>query len=194
MTAQGTNYPEAVVRWSSHQLQIALTAAHHHAQRGGRRLHLGSADRDDLRQDILLAMLQRRGQFDPARGAWSTFIGVVARHAVADRVRAEREKQSPTFVPLDVDDFPAGCSATQQDAVDPSLPLAIERAIEDLPAEPRALLQLIRQTGDVADAQRASAQSCASFYRGIADLRFWLLAAGLRPPQGVARRRSQAVA
>ncbi len=193
MAAQGTNDPEAGVRWSSHQLQIALAAAHHHAQRGGRRLQLGQADRDDLRQDILVALLQRCGHFDPSRGAWSTFVGVVARHAVADRGRAEREAASPAFVPLDVDDFPAGCSATQQDAVDPNVPLAIERAVEDLPAEPRALLQLIHQTGDVADAQRASAQSCASFYRGIADLRFWLLAAGLRPPHGVARRRSHAV-
>ncbi len=194
MATQDVRAPQAGFCWSSHQLQIALTAAHRHAQRGGRQLQLGQADRDDLRQDILVALLQRCGHFDPARGAWSTFVGVVARHAVADRVRAEREGPSPAFVPLDVDDFPAGCSATQQDAVDPNLPLAIERAVEDLPAEPRALLQLIHQTGDVADAQRASAQSGASFYRGIADLRFWLLAAGLRPPHGVARRRSHAVA
>ncbi len=194
MATQGTQTAESGNHWNSQQLQIALAAAHHHAQRGGRRLHLTGADRDDLRQDILVALLQRCGHFDPAKGAWSTFVAVVARHAVADRVRAERNVQSPVFVPLDVDDFPAGCSATQQDAVDPWMAVDMERAAEDLPAEPQALLQLIRQAGDVADAQRASTQSCASFYRAIMDLRFWLLATGLRPPHGIARRRRPAVA
>lgn len=192
MTAQGFEGSRTPQCWDPGQLRIALATAHHHAQGGGRRLHLSSADRDDLRQDILLALLQRCAHFDPTKGAWSTFVAVIARHAVADRARNERNGPSLTFVPLDVDDFPAGSSATQQDAVDPTLPLDIERVVEELPAEPRALLQLIRQTRDVADAQRASPQSCASFYRGVSELRFWLLATGLRPPRGMARRRVHA--
>ena len=49
MATQGTQTAESGNHWNSQQLQIALAAAHHHAQRGGRKLHLARADRDDLR-------------------------------------------------------------------------------------------------------------------------------------------------
>lgn len=107
-------------RWDPSQLRQALRAADHHAARGGRRLGLSRADRDDLRQDILLAMVLRGRHYDPARGAWSTFVGLLARNVVADHARAQRERIEPIFLPVDVDDFPNGCSVTRQDQVSDS--------------------------------------------------------------------------
>lgn len=192
MNAQRADAFGSQETWDSRHLQVALATAHHHAQRGARRLHLSHADRDDLRQDILLALLRRCTHYDPGKGAWSTFVTLIARHAVADRARAERDACAPYFVELDLDDLPAGYSATQQDHVDPDLSLDLDRTANELPAQPKALLRLIRTSGEVADAQRASGQPCASFYRGIVDLRFWLLATGMRPSSGVPRRRAPA--
>lgn len=178
--------------WDRAQLRVACKTAAHVAKRGARRLHLSHADRDDLQQDIMVALLQRCAHYDPRKGAWSTFVTLIARHAVADRARAERSTSVPCFVEIDLDDLPAGCSATQQDHVDPDLPLDLDRTATELPTQPQALLRLIGKSGEVADAQRASGQPCASFYRGVADLRFWLLANGMRPPNGVPRRRALA--
>jgi len=187
MSTQPTKHTEIQCPWDTQRLQVALAAAHYHAQRGGRRLHLSGVDRKDLRQDILLALLQQSDHFDPAKGAWSTFVAVIARHAVADRERVERLSHRPEFEPIEVDDFPAGSSAAQQDVDDPTQLLNLQRVADELPQAPQKVLRLLGITGDVAEAQRNSPQSCASFYRAIADLRFWLRASGLRPTRSATR-------
>ena len=171
-------------------MRIASDTAKHVAARGARRLHLSRFDRDDLQQDILLALVQRATGYDPGRGAWSTFAALIARHVVADWAQASRETCEPEFVPLDVDDFACGCSATQRDRTDQALSLDLARVATELPAAPQSLLRQIGIVGDVADAQRASSQPCAPFYRGLGDLRFWLRVTGMRPPHGVPRRRA----
>jgi DNA-directed RNA polymerase specialized sigma24 family protein len=188
VTTQPIDQTPGAQPWDAAQLRVALVTAHHIASRGGRRLHLSAVDREDLRQDILLALVERCHHFDPMRGAWSTFTNVLARHVVADRAQAARLAAEPEFVPADLDEFAAGSSATQQDRTDPSLSLDLQRVADELPAEPRTTLRLLGATGDVADAQRVSTQSSAAFYRAISDLRFWLRASGMRPPRGIPRR------
>ena len=168
--------------WDQEVLRIALRTAAHVAGKGARRLGLSRADREDLRQDILVVLIQRSRRYDPDRSAWSTFAALIARHVVADRAQAERQSDAPVFVPLEVDDFPVGCSITCQGADDPTLSLDLQRVAEELPQAPRSILRLLSAAGDVADAQRASCQPCASFYRSLADLRLWLRASGMRPP------------
>lgn len=192
MTAQRTENTPDTPAWDRNRLRQALSTARHHSIRGSRRLGLAAPDREDLQQDILLAMLVRDRHYDPSRGAWSTFASVIARHVIADRARAERQVPDVEFLPLDVDDFPAGCSATQQDHVDPILTLDLRRVANELPAAPRRLMCLLGATGDVAEAQRASSQSCCGFYRAIQDLRFWLHASGMHAPRGVPRQRARA--
>jgi DNA-directed RNA polymerase specialized sigma24 family protein len=128
---------------------------------------------------MLLAMLLRGRSFDPARGAWSTFVGLVARHVVADHAR--RKRTQPVFMALDVDAFPGGCSATQMDHVDHDMALCLQRVADELPPRPHIILRHLSAEGDVPGAQRASGMASASFYRAIVDLRCWLHAAGLRP-------------
>ncbi len=187
MLAQRTDAPRQPSPWEAPELRVALATATIQAARAARRRHLHRADRDDLRQDILVALLERRAQFDPARGAWSTFAGVVARTVVADQVRA-RQRQRVTCLPLDLDQFPAGASATQQDCADADLRLDLQRVAAELPLHPGALLRLLAAMGDVAAAQRADARSCTAFYRAVTDLRCWLRASGMRPAIGVARQ------
>ena len=47
---------------------------------------LGEVEREDVEQDILVALLERRRFFDPARGAWTSFAERVARQAAGRRV------------------------------------------------------------------------------------------------------------
>ncbi len=190
MTAQRAENTADTPTWDQHRLRQALSTARHHAIRGSRRLALAGADREDLQQDILVAILVRDRHYDPSRGAWSTFASLIARHVVADRARAERQAPDVEFLPLDVDAFPAGCSATQQDHVDPILSLDLRRVANELPAAPRRLMRLLGATGDVAEAQRASNHSCCGFYRALQDLRFWLHASGMQAPRGIPRQRA----
>jgi RNA polymerase sigma-70 factor (ECF subfamily) len=178
--------------WDQERLRIALVAAGYAAGKGARRLGLSRADREDLRQDILVVLIERGGQFDPSRSGWSTFAALLARHVVADRARAERESHAPIFVPLDLDNLPAGCSLTCQHCADPILSLDLQRIAAELPPAPQTTLRLLGAAGEVAEAQRASSRPRASFYRAVADLRFWLRASGMRPAGGALRQIARA--
>jgi DNA-directed RNA polymerase specialized sigma24 family protein len=176
--------------WDRDHTQQALASARYHANRWARRGRRGRADRDDLCQDILLAIIERSGDYDPARAQWSTFASLLARHVVADRIRDETSPHRLLFVPLDLvvsNAAVALCSVTQPDAGDPEADTAcridLERLPDDLPDLPRdTLLLLVTAHGDVAAAQRASGQSCSAFYRSVDELRMWLHAAGLDVP------------
>ena len=70
-------------------LHIMMRTAAHHASRIARTMALSETDREDAEQDILLALIERRRFFDPARGAWSSFADRVARQmaqVIADRI------------------------------------------------------------------------------------------------------------
>lgn len=181
MATQGPRNPTPPAGWNPDRIAASLAVAQRYARRGARRLHLSRSDRDDLQQDILLALLERSARFDPERARWDAFATLLARHVVADRVRVRRAGVHPEHVHLDIDAFPVGASATQRDEVDHDLRLDLDRVSADMPAPCGQLLRLICSTTDVADAQRQTGDSCAAFYRTIAELRCWLHAAGLRP-------------
>ena len=97
--------------WDTKTLEVALAAARQEAARGVRRLGLTRADREDLQQDILIVLIERCRHFNPERATWAAYVGLVARHVIADRARALRETFQPAFEGLDIDAFPAGASA-----------------------------------------------------------------------------------
>ena len=187
MTMQRSGAAREPQPLAARELRIALATARVHAARGARRLRLCGADRDDLRQDILVSLLERVEHFDASRGSWSTFTGVVARTVVADRARASQGQRLAALA-LDLDQFPAGASATQQDCTDPILALDLQRVAAELPRRPRELLNRLAEVGDVAAARRADDRSSTAFYRAVADLRCWLRAAGMRPSSPTAQR------
>lgn len=158
-----------------------MAIAARYARSGARRMSLPQADRDDLEQDILLTLLERSGRFDPTRGNWDAFVTLVSRRAVIDRMRLERSAARPSFVPVDLDVFPHGASATQQDHGDGSIALDLARVADDLPEQSRGLLCSLSAADDLRDAQQRAPQSRASFFRSLRDLRCWLRCAGLGP-------------
>ena len=76
--------------WDQRLIKTASDAAAYHTRRISQRRGLNPSDRDDLRQDILLALLTRAHRYDQLRGATATFVKVLTRHAVVDQARAAR--------------------------------------------------------------------------------------------------------
>ncbi|WP_149539276.1 hypothetical protein [Siccirubricoccus phaeus] len=167
---------------------VALAAARHHAAQWARRLGRQRPDEEDLRQDILLAVVERAGRFDPSCACWATFVALLARHAVADRRQAERRRRAVEMIPLDLDqvdaDAAAAWSAAWAGRRDPSADMALRidlhALVGDLPPTQRATLALLLRTdGEPAAARRASGRSSSAFHRDVQELRLWLLASGL---------------
>ncbi len=159
---------------------------------------LAPADREDLRHDILLAMLLRAPRYDSARSRWSTFNALLARHAVADRIRTSRIGMRPAMVVLEPETH-AGCaSATSPLPGDGlgevTLRLDLLSVAAELPARLHETLRLLTRHDDAGAAWRSSRRSRASFHRDMTDLRAWLHAAGLLPGRAPGRVRSGAQA
>jgi RNA polymerase sigma-70 factor (ECF subfamily) len=173
--------------WDDSHVTIALATAHHLAARRACRARLQAADRDDLQQDILLAIVERAGRFDPAHAGWATFVALLARHVIADRSQsaARREAQAPVLLEVEsIDALADARSVTQPAAVDVAeavnLRIDLQRLIGDLPKAQRAtLIALLQTDGDIAAAQRGSGRSTSAFYRDVKELRLWLRASGL---------------
>jgi DNA-directed RNA polymerase specialized sigma24 family protein len=134
-----------------------------------------------MAQDILLAALIRSRHFDPALASWRTFIDLIARHAVADRIRTDRRAcQAQGVVAMLSPAHPVEAEAMSAAAVG----LGLRGALELLPEAPQQTCSLaVLAEGDIAAAQRASGRSSSAFYRDLAELRLWLRAIGLAPPR-----------
>lgn len=169
--------------WSAERTQVALAAARYHAQRVARRSGLSPADRDDLAQDILLAIVEAHRRFDPARGAWSTFIATLARRVLVDRCRRPR---APDLVSLDTPCIAALVAQVAAPCADVDLAMALAIAMRDLPKAPQGLLNDIIAHRDLGAARDSRTASTATFYRELHDLRLWLRALGVRPSASAA--------
>ncbi len=173
--------------WDNSRIGSALAAAHRHANRWMRRSGRDLTDRDDLRQDILVAIVERAPQYDATQSAWTTFVGLLARHVVADRTLAESSERRTVLVPIDLEAWDKCAklsSITQPEDGDGALETAqrvdLEGLVDDLPSVARQTLLLLMQTdGEIATAQRLSGRSRSAFYRSVDELHLWLRAAGL---------------
>ena len=173
--------------WDDVHTKVALEAAAHQAARWARRGRRQQADCEDLRQDILLAILERADHFDPRQAAWPTFVSLLARHVVGDRLRADAKAMASEAVQMDLTALSAVTkltSITMPEAGDDELisvlRIDLDQLAEVLPIQARDTLALLVMTqGDIAAAQRASTRSSSAFYRAVAELRLWLRAAGL---------------
>ena len=178
MDQQLDDVGKCAFKWDQRLTAIASATAEHFAQKVGKRRGLSQADREDLRQDILLALVRRAHGFAGARGAWSTYVKLVAQHAVADleHVRAR--------VPLvaDIDGLALDIADPHDLRHDVVLRLDLARTLDALPPHLVAVIALIAEHGSVAAAQRVSAIPTCAFSRHIADIRMWLRVAGLAPP------------
>ena len=170
--------------WDGDQIGTALALAEREAARCAQARSLGWADREDLRQEILLAVVERARRFDAAIAPWAAFVTLLARHAAADWLRAEQQRRSViTASTEEMIDADATVDSFAVDDIDRGADLrtALDAFLLDAPPSACTTLLLIAAaSGDVAAAQRAGGLPPSSFYRALAALRFWLHAAGLR--------------
>lgn len=185
MPEQQPRQAENPQKWDNDRIRVALASARHHAGRFSRHRRLSRADREDLTQDILLAIVEASDRYDARRASWSTFVALLAQHVVIDRARAPAPIDT---VPLDANDCQGIASTRPAAWLDPDLPIALRSAAIELPGASRTLLDLIVAHRDVVDARDASGVSSATFYRALADLRCWLRAAGAHPSAFTASR------
>jgi DNA-directed RNA polymerase specialized sigma24 family protein len=171
-------------------LRVMMAAAAYHARKIARTMRLSDVDREDVEQDILLVLLERRRFFDPARGAWSSFADRVARQAaqgVADEIGADRRVRGGSL------DQPAGDNgsttlgeliADRLPASDPEqalqLSLVLARFVAELSGELALVARLsLLEDGDLPEAQRRSGLSTSEFYRRLREVRYRLVCLGI---------------
>ena len=160
-----------------------------HARRLARQLDLGPDHRDDLRQQLLVDLLERLDAFD-GTSPFTAFARLVMRHQAATLAqRCVRELRRP-LVPMDAvrdDEHPDALDRLIADgdgsgtrASPKELRADLDRVLGRLPAE------LQRICSDLAENTTAEAATCygasrATFYRRLGDLRLELLTYDLRP-------------
>lgn len=89
---------------STSDLALLIREADHAARRLRLLLRLPANDQDDLRQDLVLELLEALPNFDANRGSLGAFLGTVARNKanrIARRAQARRRISGGSFVSLD---------------------------------------------------------------------------------------------
>lgn len=178
--------PEVSITADPRMLRIMMAAAAYHARKVARTMRLSDVDREDVEQDILLVLLERRRFFDPARGAWSSFADRVARQAaqgVADDIGAERRVRGGSLDQPAGNDGSATLGELMEDHLrDPDseqalqLSLALAGFVAGLPDELALVARLtLLEDGDLAEAQRRSGLSTSEFYRRLREVRYRLV-------------------
>jgi DNA-directed RNA polymerase specialized sigma24 family protein len=160
------------------------------------RFGLPTAEREDIQQELILDMLERAHQFDPAKGSAGTFTGMVSEHRATellDKLMKDRQRLSfgssqtaandPYFnepgesdhenvVPIWADD---------RDLFADSMALRdLETAVAFMSDDQTALFDILKANDDLPSACKASGMSTATFYPRIHDPQMHLRMFGFR--------------
>ena len=160
---------------------------------------LSSAEREDIEQSILLELLERYPQYDPAKGSMNTFTGLVSEHRAVellDQLMKQRIRMT-VFEPRDAANDPdfyasVGDGTTGDNVVplwaddrdlfsDSETLHDIQAALACMNQDQQDLFNLIDKHHDIPTAAKASGMSSATFYRRVDDLRMHLRMFGIRP-------------
>ena len=176
-------------------MNAAATRTYRLAARHG----LSSAEREDIEQSILLELLERYPQYDPAKGSMNTFTGLVSEHRAVellDQLMKQRIRMA-VFEPRDAANDPdfyasVGDGTTGDNVVplwaddrdlfrDSETLHDIQAALACMNQDQQDLFNLIDKHHDIPTAAKASGMSSATFYRRVDDLRRHLRMFGIRP-------------
>jgi RNA polymerase sigma-70 factor (ECF subfamily) len=152
-----------------------------------RTARLPGMDADDIEQDLLLDLWQRRTAYDPARASFPTFADRVVAHRVATltcataRIKAERG-----LVSLDASDDNEDSTALVDSLADPTIPQEDERGLVlDMRRFMASLTPALLRNCDILlapnlrDAAAQAGLHRSSVYEGAQRLRKLAMAAGL---------------
>ena len=160
------------------------------------RFGLPAAEREDIQQELILDMLERAHQFDPAKGSAGTFTGMVSEHRATellDKLMKDRQRLSfgsSTTAANDPDfnepgegddDNVVPIWADDRDLFADSMAFRdLETAVAFMNDDQNALFDILKATDDLPSACKASGMSSATFYRRIHDLQMHLRMFGFR--------------
>jgi RNA polymerase sigma-70 factor, ECF subfamily len=180
-------------------LESAMNAAATRTYRLAARHGLSSAEREDIEQSILLELLERYPQYDPAKGSMNTFTGIVSEHRAVellDQLMKQRIRMT-VFEPQDAANDPdfygyAGGSTGSENVVplwaddrdlfrDSETLHDIHAALACMSQDQQDLFNLIDRHHDIPSAAKAAGMPTATFYRRVDDLRMHLRMFGIRP-------------
>jgi len=180
-------------------LESAMNAAATRTYRLAAKHGLSSAEREDIEQSILLELLERYPQYDPAKGSMNTFTGFVSEHRAVellDQLMKQRIRMT-VFEPKEAANDPdfygyAVDSATGENVVplwaddrdlfrDGETLHDIYAALACMSQDQQDLFNLIDKHHDISSAAKAAGMSTATFYRRVDDLRMHLRMFGIRP-------------
>lgn len=172
-------------------VKVMVSAATYQSNRLTRSMRLQGAERDDVRQEVLLVLVERHRYFDAARGPWTPFVHRVANQAVqqiADRMmRDHRLCAEPGHGDADVDERAADlldqtCDPAALTPDDIHYCAALIRFAYTLPDELVPVFEAaLCADGALGDAQRESGLTSSEFHRRLRELRYRLVTAGLAP-------------
>lgn len=178
-----TGHPDLVPH-----LDLIITDAGRLARRLTHRLGLAADHADDLRQELLVDLLERRTRFDPERSPFTAFARMVLRHHAATLAERWMRQLRRPVLPLVEDAQPAGDAADgldEEGVDDPAFAAAVTRV--DLMRARAGLAPALRDTCSALDgrepgeAAAVHPASRATFYRRVAGLRLELLTWDLQP-------------
>lgn len=126
----------------------------------GRRLGPDAPDVEDLVQETLIAIHQRRDSFNPAL-PFTAWLYAIARYKIVDHYRRSGIR---AHVPLDNIEEPAAT-----DEIGPALAASdVDRLLAELPEKQRSAIQLTRIEGySVAEASEMTGQSPSGIKIGV---------------------------
>ncbi|MDD2809866.1 sigma factor [Rhodoferax sp.] len=160
------------------------------------RFGLPAAEREDIQQELILDMLERAHQFDPAKGSAGTFTGMVSEHRATellDKLMKDRRRLSfgPSPIAANDPEFQEPGEgdhdnvvpmwADDRDLFADSMALRdLETAVAFMNNDQIALFDVLKATEDLPSACKSSGMSSATFYRRVQDLQMHLRMFGFR--------------
>jgi RNA polymerase sigma-70 factor, ECF subfamily len=158
------------------------------------------ADRDDIRQELLMDCFVRLRRFDPAKSSRSTFVHRIVRHRVAtlvdtqralcrdyqrcrqsldDPAHADASQSLPLGETLSADGREVGNGRNSRSSWDHTeLQIDVAKVIGTLPSELAAVAVVLKSEG-VVEAARRLGLSRATLHRRLGEIREVFAAAGL---------------
>lgn len=165
----------------------ATARVDYHVARLGRQLHLPDHRRDDLRQNLFLALCKAAPRYDARQSSRRTFVSRVLSRAAAHHARSIRnERASSVRSPLRFSELernghsfapvaPRSCEPSAHELV-----LDLRHALASLSREHQQLAEALKTQTPAEIAAERGVHRC-TVYREIAALRSALSEAGLDP-------------
>ena len=197
---ESANMRHLAASCSNNYLASAVTAAAVRTASLRRDFHLSESQAEDVRQSIILGLLEREPAFDSDKSSVNTFTGAVSANLAADIANAlskewGRVEYQPDF--RDAENDPSYLGLPHPDNLGKNVvPLwaddrdlfrdsetlhDILAALACMSQEQQDLFNLIDKHHDISSAAKAAGMPTATFYRRVDDLRMHLRMFGIRP-------------